>query len=111
MTNTIYVQMAAYRDPQLIPTLLDMIKNAKAPENLHVGICWQHGDDEPIDILLDSGFTIAGANENPKVGNATVLDITHTTGAKLTVNDSHIHKTEGACWALNQIQPLYSKEK
>lgn len=111
MTNTIYVQMAAYRDPQLIPTLLDMIKNAKAPENLHVGICWQHGDDEPIDIFLDGGFTVEGANENPKVGGATVLDITHPSGAKLSVIDIHFHKTKGACWARNQIQQLYSKEK
>ena len=32
--ETIFIQIASYRDPQLIPTLKDCIKNAKKPENL-----------------------------------------------------------------------------
>lgn len=111
MTNTIYVQMAAYRDPQLIPTLRNMIENAKHPENLHVGICWQHGEDEPIDIFLDAGFVVEGYVEDPRVGGATVLNIVSPEGTKLSVIDIHFHKTKGACWARNQIQQMYSKEK
>ena len=29
--NTIFVQIAAYRDPELLPTLRNMIKNANKP--------------------------------------------------------------------------------
>lgn len=111
MTNTIYVQMAAYRDPQLIPTLRNMIENAKHPENLHVGICWQHGEDEPTDIFLDAGFVVEGFSEDQRVGGATVLNVVSPEGTKLSIIDIHFHKTKGACWARNQIQQLYSKEK
>jgi hypothetical protein len=44
--NTIFVQIASYRDPQLLPTLKDMIDKAEHPENLRIGICWQHCDKD-----------------------------------------------------------------
>lgn len=110
MNNTIYVQMASYRDPQLVPTLHSLIENAKNPENLRVGICWQHGDDEPVDIFLDGGFTVESSSEDKRVGGAEVLKITHPSGAKLSVIDIHFHKTKGACWARNQIQQLFEDE-
>lgn len=148
--NTIFVQMAAYRDPQLVPTLLDMMGKAEHPELLHVGICWQHGEDEPTDIFLDNGFTITGFTEvdtrivdartevtkvitktvttiDPEtneekteeikeqikelVVGAPTFTMEHTSGAKFTVIDLHYHKTQGACWARNSIQQLYSDEK
>lgn len=108
MINTIFVQMAAYRDPQLVPTLLDMLRNAEHPENLHVGICWQHGDEDPVDIFLDAGFELVGGSESPK--GYPLLHLTKD-GAKFTVIDLHFHKTQGACWARHQIQQLYSDEK
>lgn len=105
--KTIFVQMAAYRDPQLIPTLNDLISQAKRPESLHVGICWQHGEDEPLEIFTDAGFkleeTTDGENQH------TVHTFTKN-GAKLSVIDLHFHKTQGACWARNQIQQMYAGE-
>lgn len=109
--NTIFVQIASYRDPQLIPTLVDMLKHAAHPENLHIGICWQHGDDEPVDIFLDAGFSIDSVTDGDVVDTLPILHITHPSGAKITAIDVHFHKTKGACWARNQIQQLYSKEK
>jgi hypothetical protein len=38
---TIFVQIASYRDPQLIPTIKDMLGKAKYPENLRLGIARQ----------------------------------------------------------------------
>lgn len=108
--NTIFVQIAAYRDPQLIPTLNDLISNAKHPENLHIGICWQHGDEDTTELFLDNGFTIDGFVEDPRVGGATVL-LGRKGETKLSIIDLHFHKTKGACWARNQIQQLYAKEK
>ena len=32
--NKIFIQIASYRDPQLVPTIEDMIAKAKNPENL-----------------------------------------------------------------------------
>lgn len=129
--NTIFVQMAAYRDPQLVPTLQDMIKNAKHPENLHVGICWQHGEEEPIDIFLDAGFEVKKHRSDNKImvdavmtvpaengtkdinttHGATVIDMVSPEGTKLSVIDLHFHQTKGACWARHSIQQLYSREK
>ena len=40
--DTIFVQIASYRDPQLLPTLKDMLDKAKYPDNLRIGISWQH---------------------------------------------------------------------
>ena len=40
MNNRIFVQIASYRDPQLIPTIEDMLSKASHPENLVFGICW-----------------------------------------------------------------------
>jgi hypothetical protein len=37
--DTIFVQIASYRDPELIPTIYDCIENADFPENLRVQFC------------------------------------------------------------------------
>ena len=42
----IFIQIASYRDPQLIPTLKDCISKAKNPENLVFAIAWQHSKDD-----------------------------------------------------------------
>jgi len=107
--NTIFVQIASYRDPQLIPTLNDMISNAKNPENLHICVCWQHGDDEPIDIFLDDDFTPTGYDTREGDGyNRIKLE---KNGANLSVLDVDYNDTQGACWARYQIQTFYSGEK
>jgi hypothetical protein len=81
----IFIQMASYRDPQLIPTLDDCIANAAHPERLHFCIAWQHGPEETFEKYKnDERFTI--------------IDIPHT-------------KTKGACWARNQIQQRYKGEE
>ena len=84
---TIFVQIASYRDPQLIPTIDDMLENAKYPENLRIGICHQyHPDDEFSNITkyrLDDRFRI--------------IDVLYS-------------NSKGACWARNQIQQVYSGE-
>ncbi len=51
--NTIYVQIAAYRDPELLPTLADCLEKAKHPENLRFGIAWQHSPYEEWDHLTE----------------------------------------------------------
>ena len=87
-TNTIFIQIASYRDPQLLLTLKDCIAKAKYPDNLRFGIAWQHSSEDSWDDISefknDSRFSI--------------LDIDY--------KDS-----KGACWARNEIQQLYKEEK
>jgi Glycosyltransferase (GlcNAc) len=44
----IFVSIASYRDPQLVPTVRDCLEKARNPERLRFGICWQHGSDEEL---------------------------------------------------------------
>ena len=47
----IFIQIAAYRDPELVPTIKDCLKNADKPENLVFSIAWQHSEQDEWDIL------------------------------------------------------------
>ena len=47
--DTIFVQMAAYSDPELIPTVKDLFSQAKYPNRIKVCICWQHKPEENVD--------------------------------------------------------------
>jgi len=88
MKNTIFVQVASYRDPDLKNTLQSMIENAKYPNNLVVGICRQyHPEDtfEDVDKWRDDK-------------RFKILDVLY-------------NETKGVCWARNQIQQMYSGEK
>lgn len=84
MEKTIFVHIAAYRDPELVPTVLDCIKNASKPERLRFGICWQYADGENIDAIRSL----------PNVR----IDALPATESK------------GACWARARAQKLYNGE-
>jgi hypothetical protein len=81
----IFIQIAAYRDPQLVPTVKDCIEKAKWPENLVFCIAWQHDVTENIDGIKD-------------LPNVKIIDIPH-------------HESKGACWARHQIQQRYDGEE
>jgi hypothetical protein len=85
--STIFIQIAAYRDPELIPTLEACITMADRPANLRFGICKQYCPKDKFDDLAqfdgDSRFQ--------------VIDIPYK-------------KSKGACWARNKIQQLYQDE-
>lgn len=110
MENTIFVQIASYRDPQLVPTLNSLIHNSKHPENLKVSICWQHGPDETLENFTSQGYEIVSTDvEDIRVANP-ITTITKM-GAVIQLIDTHFHKTQGACWARNQVQQLFDDEK
>jgi glycosyltransferase involved in cell wall biosynthesis len=84
----IFVQIASYRDPQLIPTIEDMISKAKFPENLRIGICRQYSPDDTFDDL-----TVYENDERFRIIN-------------VLYNES-----KGVCWARHQVQQLYQNEE
>jgi hypothetical protein len=45
----IYVQIPAYRDPELSATLLDLYRTADSSEDLRVCVLWQRAEDETLD--------------------------------------------------------------
>lgn len=87
MKNSIFVQIAAYRDAQLVPTLKDMIKNAKNPENLKICIAWQHSKDDAWDNLDEF------KNDD-----------------RFIIVDKDYKESQGVCWARNLIQSNYNNE-
>jgi len=85
--ETIFVQIAAYRDPELIPTLKDLFDKAHNPDNLKVVVAWQHDKNDEWDNL----------DEYQDDSRVKILDIPHL-------------DSEGACWARHKIQQEYSGE-
>ena len=88
INSSIFIQIAAYRDKELLPTLKDLLSKASKPSLLHICICWQHSVDDEWDTL----------DEYKDDKRFTILDINY--------KDS-----KGACWARNLIQQHYNKEK
>jgi glycosyltransferase involved in cell wall biosynthesis len=84
----IFVQIAAYRDPQLEPTIKNMLENAKRPKNLRIGICRQYNPDDQFDLL----------EEYRKDNRFRILDVLYS-------------DSRGVCWARNQVQQLYEGEE
>ena len=82
--SSIFVQIASYRDAELLPTLRDCLAKAAHPENLRFGICWQHDETEDIGkFISDPRFRVIS----------------------VPYQDSR-----GVCWARNAIQSLYAGE-
>ena len=83
----IFIQIASYRDPELIPTLKDCISKATHPDRLRFGICRQYSPDDKFDILDD------------------IID------DRFKVIDIPYQEAKGVCWARNAIQQLYDGEE
>jgi hypothetical protein len=83
----IFIQIASYRDPELIPTIKSCLENAKNPENLVFGICRQYHPEDEFDDLRDY--------ENDK--RFKIINVLYS-------------EAKGVCWARNQVQQLYNDE-
>ena len=88
MSSTIFVQIAAYRDPDLPATLHNLIQRAAQPERLRFGICLQLAADDP-----------------PHWGTSAFPDHPHLTSIRFDATESR-----GACWARRQAQDVYGGE-
>ena len=84
----IFVSIASYRDPELLPTLRDLISNAKHPENLIFSIAWQHSTEDAWDTLEEF-------KDDPR----------------FKVIDIDFRESKGACWARHTIQQNYNNEE
>ncbi len=81
---TIFVQIAAYRDPELGPTIRDCLAKAARPEQLCFGICLQ--DDLETDYGIDFD------------------------NSQFRVTRVPWQESQGVCWARQLTQALYEGE-
>lgn len=86
--NKIFIQIASYRDPQLLPTIRECISKSKYPENLVFSISWQHSKEDVWDNL----------DEFKNDERFKIIDIDY-------------RESKGACWARNALQQNYTNEK
>jgi hypothetical protein len=82
--DKIFVQLASYRDPQLIPTIEDMLEKADNPKIFNFGICWQYDETEDIKRYDNRG--------------------------NFRVRKFHYSESKGLGWARNITNRLYRSE-
>ena len=84
----IFVQIASYRDPQLIPTIKSILENAKKPKNVVLGICRQYHPEDNFDNLDE-----------------------YRDDKRFRIKDVLYSESKGVCWARNLTQQLYKGEE
>jgi len=89
---TIFVALAAYREPELRLTIDDCIAKAANPERLRFGICLQYDNAGPAEIQKDC---IDDLLDDPRFK---VLKYDYRTG-------------KGGCWARHLTQTLFRWER
>ena len=65
--KSIFVQIASYRDPELIPTIKNLIETAHIPENLKICIAHQYAEEDEWDSQISRCRGII--SHNPKMMN------------------------------------------
>ena len=81
----IFVQIAAYRDPELPYTVEDLLAKASHPKSIRIGICNQ--------------TTLAGwRNESLRRPNVAQITVPY-------------REAKGTCWARSRVQTLYEGEE
>ena len=84
--SNIFVQIASYREYELIPTIQDCLEQADNPQNLTFGICNQYHEDD--DWNLDD----------------------YREDERFTIQDVPWNESKGLCWARSEIQKMWKGE-
>lgn len=86
-SDSIFVSIAAYRDPELVPTLTDLLEKADHPENLTICVGWQFAKEEQtqLDAFKDDSRFI-------------IIPVPHK-------------ESKGACWMRSEIQQRYTDQQ
>lgn len=94
----IFVQIAAYRDPELRNTIKDCIEKARFPSNLVFSICWQHNKNGHTDEKGNILDTWDHLEEYVSDSRFKIVDIDYT-------------EAKGPCYARNLLQQNYAGEE
>mgnify|MGYP003116989494 CR=1 FL=1 len=85
--ETIFVQIAAYRDPELEATCFDLISKATHRERISIGIVWQGIEPDDDHMIYFEEFL-----------------------PQITTERHDATTSKGACWARSKAQQLYKGE-
>lgn len=88
MLNSIFVQIANYRDPESPFTIDDLFTKAAHPELITIGVCWQHFANDPFPYFTDKSYI-----------------------NQIKITEVDAHKTQGVCWARWLTQCMLTDEK
>jgi hypothetical protein len=86
--DSIFIQIVAYRDLELIPTVEEAIAHAAHPEGLSFGICWQYGTDKEKNYI----------SKLKAIKNCRIIALTASQAC-------------GVGWARSLVQKLWEKER
>ena len=86
--DTIFIQIASYRDPELTKTIASCIRNCSSPERLRFGIVNQYAAEDTFNADLDQ----------------------YRIDDRFRIIDVVWHESKGACWARALQQTLYRGE-
>src|SRR5262249_47451337 len=88
-TSRIFVQIAAYRDPECQWTVRDLFEKAACPDRVTVGTCWQFVPEQDGHCFLIPP---------PRPRQVRTVRV-------------HAHESGGVCWARHQTQQLWEGEE
>jgi len=107
----IFIQIASYRDPELINTIIDLITKSKYKENLVICIGNQININEDKDCFshLNKQFEIIGYKKSK---NCFLYKQYHLKEGPIIKEIIIPHnESKGACWVRNLIQQKYNNEE
>lgn len=81
----IFIQIAAYREKDLLNTLRNLVAQARMPERLRFGICWQHDEADSLEEFM--------------------------TDPRVRLCDVPWQEAKGLGWARRMTQQLYDGEE
>lgn len=85
----IFIQIASYRDPELIKTIDDCLDKANNKDNLVFSIAHQFSDSDTFSKDLDK----------------------YRSDSRFKIIDIPYQEAKGACWARNKLQQQYNNEE
>lgn len=100
----IFISIASYRDPELIPTLRNLIEKASGLYRLAIAVCWQDEGDRRC--FQQAGMTLRATESTEAYDTMTWRWL----GTDIQVISLHYFHSKGACWARNRCETLYRQE-
>lgn len=85
MSSKIFISIASYRDPQIVPTIKDLVAKTKNIQNIRIGLCLQ------------------GANNE--------ADKKSFCGLPVDIIEYDWRESKGTCWARHMIQKLLFQDE
>jgi [Skp1-protein]-hydroxyproline N-acetylglucosaminyltransferase len=102
MNDLIFISIASYRDPEVIPTIINLISTAEKPQNLRIVIYEQNGpEDASVKELMERE---EGEGSEEKYSE-------YFKEPYIRVISDHYSKAKGPVYARARIQSLYSDEE